>query len=318
MRIFTTRRRIVHFAMELASSPLRRGSAHGLTLVEVLVSLSIIATLVGFFLPAIQRARSAAAKTLCQSRLKQIGMALHGHHNTESHFPAGVSIGQDGGRFRYMSWQTRLLPYLELDPLWSQVQVAYRQNPNFLSDPHRSILGSWVPAFTCPSDPRSSTVRELPVSGRWVGLTDFLGVAGLNQFSADGVLYRDSATRITDIADGTSNTLIVGERPPSQSYAYGWWYAGWGQNQNGSADMILGVREIPEGPQSCLKPVGGLVESSTAERNHCEYLRFWSFHTGVANFAFADGSVRFLRYEADSIMPALASRAGGEAVTIPD
>jgi prepilin-type processing-associated H-X9-DG protein len=129
----------------------------------------------------------------------------------------------------------------------------------------------------------------------------------------DGVLLRDQAIRLSDITDGTSQTLLAGERPPSANFQFGWWYAGAGQRFTGSADMILGVRErnllqVTKG--SC--PPGTYSFISGRTDDQCDMFHFWSLHSGGANFVFADGSVHFLGYAADSILPALASRAAGD------
>jgi prepilin-type processing-associated H-X9-DG protein len=144
-------------------------------------------------------------------------------------------------------------------------------------------------------------------------------VSGKDYSTRDGVLFQNSRVRMADIADGTSNTLMLGERPPSADLQFGWWYAGVGQKGTGSADLVLGVREqnlqaigsgSPCGP-------GAYPFGPAAFDDPCGMYHFWSPHAGGANFAMADGSVRFLTYAADAVMPALASRSGGEAVEVP-
>jgi prepilin-type processing-associated H-X9-DG protein len=126
----------------------------------------------------------------------------------------------------------------------------------------------------------------------------------------------DSKVRLEDIIDGSTNTLIVGERPPSADLRLGWWYAGWGQNKTGSMDTTLGVRELnvntsyhkntcSQGPYDFAR---GQID------NQCDAFHFWSPHKGGAHFLFADGAVRFLSYDVNRIMPALATRSGGEAI----
>jgi prepilin-type processing-associated H-X9-DG protein len=144
-------------------------------------------------------------------------------------------------------------------------------------------------------------------------------VSGKNYSTRDGMLFQNSRTRLIDATDGTSNTLLLGERPPSTDFQFGWWYAGVGQRGSGSGDIILGVREAnlqPVTTGSC--PPGNYPFMSGNFNNQCDMFHFWSPHPGGANFAFGDGSVHFLSYSANDILPALASRAGGEPVAIPD
>lgn len=148
--------------------------------------------------------------------------------------------------------------------------------------------------------------------------TSYLGVLGRNGFRNDGALFADSKVTFADIRDGQSNTILIGERPPSSDFRIGWWYRGWGASKDGIGEMILGVRErnfsadykaCPPGPYSFVR--GDL-------KNPCDTFHFWSLHPGGANFAFADGSVRFLSYSADAILPALSTCAGGESAAISE
>jgi prepilin-type processing-associated H-X9-DG protein len=151
-----------------------------------------------------------------------------------------------------------------------------------------------------------------------VGMTSYLGVSGTNSPAKNGVLFINSQVRLTDISDGTSNTLLIGERPPSSDRTLGWWYRGIGQNMDGSAEVVLGSRELNYAPVTIPCPPGPYQFTPGSFDNSCDTFHFWSPHPGGAHFAFADGSVRFLTYSADPILPALATRAGGEAVTVPD
>ena len=166
--------------------------------------------------------------------------------------------------------------------------------------------------FICPSDDRSQRAWNFgPFS---VAFTDYLGVEGLDLNRRDGVLFLNSQVRLIEILDGTSTTLLAGERQPSLDHNLGWWYAGWGQEKTGSAEMILGVREIRVHPKYKSCPPGPYQFQLDGQENLCDAFHFWSFHPGGANFAFCDGSVRFLGFSANPVMPALATRAGGEAV----
>jgi prepilin-type processing-associated H-X9-DG protein len=217
-----------------------------------------------------------------------------------------------------MSWLTRLLPYIEQDNLWRYTLAAYEFQPlwPYANPPHVGF-GMQVSIYSCPADSR--TLDQQPThQDLMAALTSYVGVLGTAFDRPDGILFMDSKTRLTDIRDGTSNTIMVRERPPSADFWYGWWYAGYGQAGSGSGDMLLGARERNFG--------GGYVSSCPPGPYHftpgeideqCDLFHFWSLHPGGANFLMADGSVHFLTYDADAILPALATRAGGEPVALP-
>lgn len=291
----------------------------GFTLIELLVVMGIFSVLMGLLLSAVQQARAAAARMKCTNNLKQIGLACHTYHDTQGSLPPGHRSSSPNEPFPLSGWPLSLLPYLEQAPLFANAQSAYRQTQNpFLNPPHTG-LATVVPTYVCPSDPLSASAQWAQTSQVFAAFTDYLGVAGKDYASRDGVLYQNSHIRFADISDGTSNTLLVGERPISGDFQYGWWYAGIGQNFTGSTDMILGVREVnllPVTPTSC--GPGASSFSPGRSGSPCNIFHFWSYHPGGANFVLVDGSVHFLPYSANPIMPALASRAGGEAVSLPD
>jgi prepilin-type processing-associated H-X9-DG protein/prepilin-type N-terminal cleavage/methylation domain-containing protein len=287
------------------------------TLIELLLVIAIVGVLLGLTAAAVQRVRVTASRARCQNQLRQIGLSLHNYHDTQGALPPGVSYLDNTDPFPFMSWLTRLLPYLEEQARWTEARQAFAQDRNFLDDPPHALLSSPLTHFACPADGRAGAAMQLP-SGRTVAFTSYLGMEGRNQFSQDGVLFLDSKVRLVDIRDGTSVTLMVGERPPSANGKLGWWYAGWGQGQDGSGDMVLGVREKNIGVAAPGCPAGPYHFVAGRFNNQCDAFHFWSPHPGGANFAFADGSVHFLSYSADSILPALATRAGGEVVSLPD
>jgi prepilin-type N-terminal cleavage/methylation domain-containing protein/prepilin-type processing-associated H-X9-DG protein len=293
----------------MSRCPRRRGA---FTLTELLVTLAITAVLLGLLLAAVQQVRAAAARAQCLNNLHQIGLALHGYHDSYNSFPPGVRFA--GDPFPGMAWTARLLPYLEQSALWEQSRDAYARERDFASPPHP--LGLVVKAFACPSDPRSGSPGDY--HGLRVGFTDYLGVEGVSVFRRNGVLYLDSHVRFADITDGTSTTLMVGERPPSADAFFGWWYAGDGQAADGSGDSVLGVLERNVSPLTRQCPDGPYAFGPGSSGNQCDMFHFWSFHPGGAHFLFADGSVHFVPYSAASSLKALATRSGGEVAVIPD
>src|SRR5262249_28966831 len=142
-----------------------------------------------------------------------------------------------------LSWLGRLLPFVEEQPLWALTVTAFAQQPNFpYTLPHYGIMTP-VKVYGCPADSRVASPQQTH-GGLRVALSSYVGVLGTDFRKNDGVLFGGSHVRLTDITDGTAHTLMVGERPPSPDFWYGWWYAGDGQARTGSGDVVLGVREL--------------------------------------------------------------------------
>lgn len=295
-----------------------------LSLLELIVVIAIFGTLAAILLPAVAQSRRAADRLHCRNNLKQIGLALHNYHDSVGSFPPGLATDS----YRYLTWMGRLLPFTDENNLWQQTQMAYRVTPMpWQAPPH--LANRSLPLYSCPADPRmfraapvvevywlagGTTLQLLDVQ---VGLTSYLGVSGTDLNSRDGIFYNGSAVRINDITDGSSQTLLVGERPPSDDLQYGWWYAGQGQKLTGSADAVLGAREINVVlPDSC--PRGPYTYGPGKLDDPCALFHFWSLHSGGANFLLADGSVHFLAYGRSDVLPALASRGGGEVAGLDD
>jgi prepilin-type N-terminal cleavage/methylation domain-containing protein len=245
----------------------------GFTLIELLVVIAIIAILIGLLLPAVQKVREAAGRTRCENNLKQIGIGLHNFHDLHGVLPPGLGSIKDKSVMtsfatymnyspprttatsdtipstlsptfnRYASWMTWILPHIEQDARFQSMrQTSLQGGPS----------GGMVPLFICPAEPRDPPVQNLPY-------TCYVGVAGTalnnNWPISDGVLYNRSRTKLTDITDGTSTTLMVGERPPSPIFDWGLWDialtpSGAMQDMN----VVLGVAEWgntkgPAGPK---------------------------------------------------------------------
>jgi prepilin-type N-terminal cleavage/methylation domain-containing protein len=283
------------------------------SLIELLTVVAIVGVLLGLLLPAIQQIRASSLKIACQNQIKQLGLAFHGYQNQNGLLPPGLESDQPSNLLPYLNWHARLLPHLEHATHWQQILDNYKTERDFLKPPHRLLASTDLSIFMCPADGRSNRGGH-----KFAGLTSYLGNGGRNAVSADGVLYLDSRLRWDDITDGLSNTLLIGERPANPDLTMGWWYAGWGQDQDGSGDSVLGVREINFGsPYGRGCEIGPYRFRGRQINDSCGTFHFWSVHAGGAHFACADGSVRFLLYAADPLLPVFATRAGGDNESLP-
>jgi prepilin-type N-terminal cleavage/methylation domain-containing protein/prepilin-type processing-associated H-X9-DG protein len=292
----------------------------GFTLVELLVVITVVAILIALLLPAVQMAREAARRTMCQSQLHQIGLGLQNRHDSFGHFPAAhlqdpqliannYNQPQPYDDEYYFSWLSRILPYIEQGNVHAQVKFDEWPWPN----PAQGLPGGGyvnereIPLFRCPSNTRRVMARfdVPPVVG--FATTDYLGVSGTDQFTYDGILHVNSRVKMTDVIDGTSQTLAVGERPPAHDGYTGWWLAGSGWYPwFGAADVVLGTEEriavngesTPTGPKSKYQTGQYQFEDDGYGWDKHAW-HFWSAHPGVALFLFVDGHVQFIPYTVD-------------------
>jgi prepilin-type N-terminal cleavage/methylation domain-containing protein/prepilin-type processing-associated H-X9-DG protein len=289
---------------------------HGFSLVELLVVIFIIGVLTAILLPAVQMARESARNSHCKNNVRQIVLACQQFESTYGHFPSGVESNRLSSNWVASTFLLRCLPYVELNDLYDAAASDFQRQPSFAFPVAHTGLSHPVKLFACPSDSRSPGPQTTKAN-QVVALTNYLGVNGVNYEKNDGCLYVDSSIRFRDITDGASQTLLLGERPPSADFWYGWWYAGYGQNQTGSCDMVLGAAELSEGNAQLVGcGRGPHLFKQGKFQEQCDTLHFWSPHPGGANFAFADGSVRFITYGAADILPKLATRAGGDAAAV--
>ena len=313
-----------------AHSPSAR--RRGFTLIELLVVIAIIAILIGLLLPAVQKVREAAARLKCQNNMKQMGLAIHNYHDANNGMPNGVV--STGDRYHpYWSWIALIMPYWEQDNLYRQADTwargtsyAYQYWPwggFWLSPmtPANPALGAPLSTLKCPSDARQDQLlpgSQAGLNGN-VAFTGYLGIAGISgtnytNNAQNGVFFYRSTTRITDIADGASGTMMVGERPPSADLYYGWWFAGAGYDGRGTGDVLMGAREYSYAASlGCSSAKVGFQPGNI--KDNCDQVHFWSMHPNGGNFVMGDGSVRFWTYNANAVLSELMTRAGGEVVS---
>ncbi len=274
------------------------------TLIELLVVIAIIAILIALLVPAVQKVREAAARAQCQNNMKQWGLALHSYHDTNKKFP-GYWTGSK------TTWAYVTLPFIEQDNLKRLGDGPGTGLSQAIAKP--------ISVFQCPSDGRDLNKAW---NNQW-GMTSYHGITGewwwdwtlaSTNFSDSGVIAvfpTSKAPRMMSITDGTSNTLMVGERPPSHDFFWGWWARAdfdnhmWARVTRSEAIYTTGINGAP-----CPFPV---FFQPGQWNNPCDANHLWSPHTGGGNFTFVDGSVRFVQYAAGvNIVPKLATRAGGE------
>jgi prepilin-type N-terminal cleavage/methylation domain-containing protein len=268
----------------------RRNS--GFTLIELLVVIAIIAVLIALLLPAVQQAREAARRTQCRNHLKQWGLALHNYHEAHRVLPMGLIVP------RQWTFRSMLLPYIEQEPLYRQVDfefdlATYSACQNFaLAAGSASPTIKTVPLYLCPSDPNGDRLCTNSFLGDHRP-GDYFGLSGSTRTARDGILYHNSSTTFAQISDGTSNTLLMGERGIPRACNFGWMLCG--SSRDAFLDMSTG-----------LSP----GDDSSAHTNH-----FWSWHTGGAFFLVADGSVRFVNESTDhNQLVSLSTRHGSELI----
>ena len=323
----------------------RRG---GFTLVELLVVIAIIGILIGMLLPAVQQVREAARRITCGNQIRQTALAVLNYESSHMDLPAGHEINplrapnfqleptpgglqplgfESNGPF--WSWMTRIAPFIELNNVHDQIDFQAWPWWQYLAD-GSTINGVVAPTFICPSESRGDETWD-DGQGNEAAVTSYLGVRGRDSYKEsggqDGLIYCNSGTTLGAIGDGTSNTLMIGERLASADLEYGWQWAGAGDNGLGEADVVLGVHERiavtsnPESTETDFFRQGQVEDPDNLHRFH-----FWSNHPGGGMWALADGSVHFYSYTIDSgnngsngsaptVLEQLATRDGQEVVS---
>lgn len=264
------------------------------TLIELLVVVSVMALLVALLLPAVQQAREAARRTQCRNNLKQVGLALHNYHNSHDGFPIGHVP------HTLWSWQSMTLPYLDQSPLYARIDYntpddCFTANVLLGPDDPGAVT---VAVYQCPSDPASGRTYTLEPTFGFHTPTDYLGQAGANLGTDDGVFYTGSFVRHRDFLDGASNTIAVAERGIPDDLLSGWLLCG--------AGVPIGTGYL----DSHLSMGLGIHPGSGASEHR---VHFWSWHRGGTQALLADGAVRFVGESVDfKTLLSLATRAGGD------
>jgi prepilin-type N-terminal cleavage/methylation domain-containing protein/prepilin-type processing-associated H-X9-DG protein len=318
-------------------------SRRAITLVELLVVLAVIGILVALLLPAVQAAREAARRMACSDNLKQLGLALHLHHDARGAFPAGAPQGlytsaatsPAGGNDR-RCWMHSLLPYVEQTALHDKIEAFAASHiplPITYANHTLSAPDIWIPIpiLMCPSDPANPKDRTFGSTspqdsqgahGNYAlcaGSTVFYSSSGTgvpNGVNLNGTFYSFSRTRMGDITDGTSNTLVGGELVLSPDTTF---HDTRGRYHNSIHGGVLFSTQFPPNP-----PVGDKSDYCVPiRRAPCQplgndgmvqYLR--SYHSQGVNALRADGSVKLVADRVDRpIFQALGTRGGGEVVT---
>jgi prepilin-type N-terminal cleavage/methylation domain-containing protein/prepilin-type processing-associated H-X9-DG protein len=305
----------------------------GFTLIELLVVIAIIGVLVGLLLPAVQKIRETANRLKCQNNLKQIGLALHNYHDSQLSLPPGYRAAlpySDGTTDTApgWGWAAHILPQLEQDNVYRMIQFDLPVEHALNAPAVRTMLRLYL----CPSDLPPAAAFAVPDGfGNPLALAapaSYAACAGGDESETTdryglGAFYRNSQVRLTDITDGTSTTILIGER--AWANAEGIW-----------AGVVSGgvCRRGPYNPcpgsSSAWAPAPTLVLAhshlnNTAADTDGGLDDFSSKHSGGSNFLFGDGAVHFLRdvpgdrpgggYTPDGlIFQALGTRANGEII----
>jgi len=324
----------------------QHGRRSGFTLVELLVVIAIIATLIALLLPAIQSAREAARRVQCQNNLRQIGLAILVHADARKRMPAGVNLpvqngsaglwtsnpaytfglaGQPPAKGEISNWMIQSMPYSELSGVYSKLNLRdFSRGCYANSQGSGSIAATPIPQFVCPSD----FIQENPIAFQTYryGVNSYFANGGTFAWfigdvrpgkGFDGVFQINSATRLKDISDGTTKTLMVGERHSLEPV----WVDAAGQQQLHTRRGWAWARYFAVQDLICSTsvPINFRMTANTRPQQDQRLNAFGSGHGTGAFFVWCDGSVRLLTLEstADLTLLQLLSRPNdGQAVTI--
>ncbi len=314
------------------------------TLIELLVVIAIIAVLIALLLPAVQAARLAAWRIQCVNNLKQMGLALHNYQDQLGSYPVS-SLDHVGdptcigcGYGSLYTFRALILPFMDQAPLYSAINFSYSYSTYGVGDTasipvNSTVAGTLVQAYVCPSDKMGNMWVTGPGAGGTGVLipdSNYVANAGTTIIpgqtwtinagpgvdgATEGAMYEFHAVKLNEITDGLSNTLLVGEFGRGVTGVGGaLWFVSTGTSvQRVSSSGINQPYTLP--PLAQYVPAMYQPPSSGPESQW----GFGSYHPGGANFAFCDGSVKFLKSTTDvRVLSALGTRAGGEVISASD
>jgi prepilin-type processing-associated H-X9-DG protein len=291
-------------------------------LIETVVVIAIIGLMLGLLLSAVHRVRASMHKGACASQLRELGLALQNHVATHGRYPTARGRHPFPSPEHFFGWHVWTLPFLGQNTVYNETLEASRSKGGFsfgASYPHYATI---IRIYVCPADPRLLKTHQ--VDGADLAFSSYLGVKGTGESSSKhipregllkGVFGSKPGIQPVEIVDGSSQTVMIGERPPPANFVAGNWHFSFLTAQlSGPSGSIL-IPHLPvnfEDARPCEKPTPFVFGPGTLE-NICDRRHLWSQHPGQgANFAFADGSVRFLGYGLGYRLADLASIAGHE------